>query len=449
MDNNEHPKVDQDIKHDSYITELQPNSHENPVDQKPVKKKGTRQLAILSAALVLLIIISCVCFYLYNHLEKKNVITVIKPKITSVSSKSETVTSTQQPAYLYTYIKSTNPKTFIVTNSANKVLATVNLAQPDNQAYVYAKGSQSLLLGATEDITSVDFPGSNANYYLVNYTGSVTSISPAVASVITSNINTFSNSQYLLDNSNDLIYVQCDQSSQQCTMYSLNLLTGASKSYVTQTGDHTVDGTKTSIYLIGFDKGIVYYGSADSNSPSTSYSIVAYNLSTRKAVHAFAMPAAPPNTPVISSDLSQAIFSNQYENGTRYIVNLSSGKVSTYTSDISDNADYLWSPNDQYVAFTSPLKGVESSTPAESIDYMNLSAGQLSNIKSFGDPRYSEAQLLTWTSNNNLYYSLSQTTSANDFTNSPSFSEVSIPTGGILPDPAPSGYIFDGPLPGN
>jgi hypothetical protein len=354
-----------------------------------------------------------------------------------------------QPSLIMTYASSTN---FIVVNANNKVLTKVNINKSDNAFYVYAKNPQVLLLGETYNANEWSWPGTNQNFILVNFNGSSITLSPSVSDVITRIIGEYNGSQFLLNDSNILIYVDCSQTTQECSLDSINLTTGIIKSYITVPGGQTDGGlqTQSSINLMGIKDNVIYYYYAGESS-SASQVVISYNLQSRNVLQTLPLQVPPLNPPIISSDDSEAIYTDQNNDGTRYIMNLSNGKTIVIKSNItSDNGDYLWSPNDQYVAFTAPFPGQTSATPPYSIDYIDLSTEQTMDLKNFGDPRYNGATLYIWTSDSDIYYSESQTASANDFSGTPdAYNEISIPAGNLSPNPAPDGYNFCGPPPGS
>lgn len=371
-----------------------------------------------------------------------------KTKRQPVASKTVTAKSAQAshaaPTPVLTYVSTGSPQTFIVTNVQNKVLAKTNMPSGDNTFGVMAKNSQALLLTAVHDANAWDYPGTDPHYRLVNYDGSVTTLSPSVSAIITQSFAQYSNSQFLLNGDDVLLYANCNQSSNVCSLDSLNLLSGASNSYVSATGNGTVDGTKSSILLMGVNGNTVYY---DYNYESKINTIVAYSLQSRHILKSFPTQSDSLNAPTISNDYSKAVYTDANDDGTRYIMNLTNGDITTYKSSVSlDTYDYLWSPNDDYIAFTAPIaggSGVPGQTPPPAtIDYIDVATGQTKTITTLGNSSYNEATLYAWTSSSDLYYSNSQTTQADDFPAPTSYNEIEVPPGTILPNPAPNGYTF-------
>ena len=357
--------------------------------------------------------------------------------------------TTSQPSPLLTYVSIASPQTFIATNAQNKVLAKVNIEKADNTFYTFAKNSQALLLGETYNATEYSYPGTNQIYVLVNYNGSATILSSAVATIITNMITEYSGSQLLLNGNNTLFYVDCNQTTQNCDLDNLNLLSGEITTYLTEPGTQTDGGTQAPFDLMGIKNNVLFYDYS-SNGTLANQAIVSYSLLTHTILKTDSLQVMPLNPPKLSNDSSEAIYTDSNNDGTRYIINIANGKETVLNSNIpSDNEDYLWSPDNQYIAFSSPYPGTSSANQQESINYIDVTTGQAKTIKTFGDSTYNEVELYVWTSNSRLYYSVTQTNSANDFTSNPdAYNLISIPSGNVSPNPAPNGYVIFGSPPG-
>jgi len=373
--------------------------------------------------------------YIYQHNHKSSVKTT--SSITSQKSATK-VQAISQP--ILTYISNTTPSSFIVVNSENKIIAKTTISASGTPT-IYAEGTQALLLGETNP-PSLASPNASAKYVLINYNGVETTISPSISSILSDVIAEYNGSQLLLNGSNELIYTDCSSSTNNCSLKSLNLLTGKSVTSLTEPSTKTDSGVQSSIGLMYVKNNIVTYEYNDQNSGLDT--IQTYNLSLGKLISSFPTVVPTLNAPVASSDGLMAIYTDQNNDGVRYVLNLSTGKTITFNSSIpSDNQNYLWSPNDQDVAFTAPYPGQSQSSQAETIDLINVSTGQTVTINTFGNPQFNEVSLYAWSSNEDVYYAVSQTTTADGFTGIPSqIDEINVSNNTILGNPAPSGYTF-------
>lgn len=350
---------------------------------------------------------------------------------------------TYPDSYSYlTYRSNGSPSTFYIYTFSGKVVAQVAVPSADKFSYIYARNNQGLVLeNAQQDIALTK--NTNSNYVLVGFNGSAKTLPTAIFPILSA-----SRRNAVLSGTNQIVYSDCNSTSETCTLSGVNLTSGTVTTYLTSKGISTCCSVVSPYDVLGASNGIVYYSYDTGKSNSQ---LIVYNTNTRKVVRTYNLETVLGSAPNLSADFKYAVYPTEQNNYTDYVLNLTNGGVTTFSTVTLGGLDvgyqnFLWSPNDEYVEFSSPAPGARTaSTPPMTINTYNIQTGKINTLKNLGASRYNEADVITWLSNSELYYGAVSTTAANDF--GPPYYKITylvlnMQSGMISNKPISSGYTL-------
>jgi hypothetical protein len=417
---------------EAQISEQVANTPVSPITDPVLPSKSHKKTIIAIVLVIVIILAGGGVFALYHS--KHDTKTPVAKTSTVTSTKPSVVTRTA--SVLLTYVNENKSKDLIVSDSQQKILATLTLPTGKNTFSVLANNGKSVLV---EEAYITGGPDANSVYYLVSSNGQSIQLPQSVAAVL----HTITTGGAFLGNGNDYLYVSCNTTS--CKLSDLNLATAAISTLYSQPQSKP-STFFNSVTLEAVSPQNIAYMTVDTANDGIASSLVKLDIATSKVTQSFSLPT---DTGVggavgtISPDYSKLV----YVNNDYYpvIVNLNTGTVVTVKT--KDLTPFAWSPDSTKLAAVNTSGAVATASgqplPVQplALSYIDTVKGQAVSLKSFGARSANNVTIDGWSSASKLNYTYSQTSTPNDFSGSPlNDFAINVSTSTVTANPTPTGY---------
>lgn len=411
---------------------------EQPQPHVPKPPKRIKIRYIILGILILLLVAAAGWWYMsVDHAADSSSNTTSEPQESRAPQPTE-------PLFTYIGSNSDQKQEVLVTNSTQKMLATLVQSEGKNRFTVLANNWDQILVEEYL-FTNESLQDPAKNYFVINKAGESTKLSEAVASKLSA--ITLGRPYFAFNNA--LVYVGCDDDS--CDLYNLSIESGDSASMysLAYTPPEAPDQLNT-LELLGVSWENEAYTITHDNGIDKPGTLRTIDVTTKKQVTEYPMAAKSLNTPDLSYDNSKLLYTDLADNKTIKVMETASGKTVDITPGIPAGPVYFWSFDNQTAAFSAEAGSEPEAKNTVQIGTVDTKASTVQSLISYGDRATNSIGLGGWSAGAILNYVHTTTTNPNNFVGgAQTIYSINSQDGSITTNPLPLGYILVSPQSGN